>query len=55
MYKKRGRKLVKPNKEIFEMLYYNEAMTAKQIADFYRVKISTVYKWASEFRKEKTS
>lgn len=51
--RKKGRMKKKPNKEQFEMMYYNPNMTVYEIAEFYKVKIQTVYNWASQFRKEK--
>lgn len=52
MYRKKGRKSKKPNKAIFEGLYYHSQSTINEIAEFYNVSIHTIYKWASEFRKE---
>lgn len=53
MYRKRGRNSKKPNKAIFETMYYNPSTTVYEIAQFYGVSIHTVYKWAAQFRKEK--
>lgn len=50
--RKKGRRSKKPNKAIFEMMYYNPNMTVYEIAQFYEVSIHTIYKWASEYRKE---
>lgn len=52
MKKKRGRKPIKPDKAIFEMLYYNENMTARELAKHYRVTEQTILNWAYQFRKE---
>lgn len=52
MYRKRGRKLVKPDKEEFEALYYNNSVSVKELANFYNVSTTTIYNWASQFRKE---
>lgn len=52
MYKKRGRKSKLPNKQMFETLYYNNEITAKEIAKIYNVKEQTVYNWANQLRKE---
>lgn len=52
MYRKRGKKSLKPNKEIFESMYYNPSMTTYEIAEFYGVSIRTIYNWANQFRKE---
>lgn len=50
--RKKGRRSKKPNKAMFEMMYYNPNMTVYEIAQFYEVSIHTIYKWASEYRKE---
>lgn len=52
MYRKRGRKLVKPDKEEFESLYYNNSVSVEELANFYNVTTTTIYNWASQFRKE---
>lgn len=53
-YRKKGRRLKKPDKAIFEMYYNNQNITVDELAELWNVKKSTIYKWASEFRKEKT-
>lgn len=53
MKKKRGRKPLKPNKTIFETLYYNDNMTARELAKHYGVTEQTILNWAYQFRKEK--
>ena len=53
MKKKRGRKPLKPNKAIFETLYYNENVTARELAKHYKVTEQTILNWAYQFRKEK--
>lgn len=50
--RKRGRPNKKPNKATFDMIYYNNNMTIHEIAEFFGVSIYTIYKWASDFRKE---
>ena len=52
MYRKRGRKLVRPNKEEFETLYYNNSVSVQEVANFYNVETRTIYNWATQFRKE---
>lgn len=52
MYRKRGRKLLKPNKEEFETLYYNINVSVYEMAELYNVNIKTIYNWAAQFRKE---
>ena len=52
MNKKRGRKPKKPNKEIFEILYYNDSIRAENLAQTYEVKTQTIYNWAQQFKKE---
>lgn len=52
MQKKRGRKSLKPNKAIFETLYYNENITARELAKHYGVTEQTILNWAYQFRKE---
>lgn len=49
--KKPGRKLIKPNKTTFEMMY--EKLTAEEMAAKYNVTKQTIYNWASNYRKEK--
>lgn len=51
-YKKRGRKLKKPSKQEFEMLYYEWNISRKEMAEKYGVKKQTISNWATEFRKE---
>lgn len=51
-YKKRGRKLKKPSKKEFEMLYYEWNLSRKEMAKKYEVKEQTISNWATEFRKE---
>lgn len=51
-YRKKGRIRKKPDKAIFEMYYNNPTITIDELANIWNVKKSTVYKWASEFRKE---
>lgn len=51
MYKKRGRKVKKPNKAEFEYMYYILDMSGKEIAEKLGVKEHTVHNWASEYRK----
>lgn len=48
--KKGGRPSKRPSVEMLNMLYQN--MTAKQIADEYGVKESTVRSWIARARKE---
>lgn len=52
MYKKRGRKNKKPNKTQFEYQYYDLNMSGEELARLYEVKPSTIYNWASDFRKK---
>lgn len=50
--KKGGRKSKRPNKEMFETLYYNDEVTASELAKLYNVAESTIYNWAFQFRNE---
>lgn len=50
--RKKGRPRKKPSKEEFEMLYYNNSITIYELAELWKVTPGTIYKWASEFRKE---
>lgn len=52
MYKKRGRKLKKPHKELFEYQYYTLNMSGEEMAKMYEVKPRTIYNWATEYRKK---
>lgn len=52
MQKKKGRKMLKPSKELFEMMYYNETIKAEDLAKLWHVKNQTIYNWAHEFRKQ---
>lgn len=52
MYKKRGRKPKKPSKEFFNMIYYNQNITAEELAKEWGVKKQTIYNWACKYRKE---
>lgn len=52
MKRKRGRPSKRPIKAEFELLYYNNHMTIREIAAYYNASIYTIYKWASDFRKE---
>ena len=52
MYKKRGRKIKKPNKAEFEYMYYILDMSAKEMAEKLGVKEHTIHTWAWEYRKE---
>lgn len=48
--KQPGRKRIKPNKTIFEMMYTK--LTAKELAKHYGVTEQTIYNWSYEFREE---
>ena len=50
--KKRGRKSLLPNKEMFETMYYNNNIKASDLANNYGVKTQTIYNWANKFRKQ---
>lgn len=50
--KKGGRKSQRPNKEMFESLYYNDSTSAKELAKIWSVAESTIYNWAFQFRNE---
>lgn len=52
MYKKRGRKNKKPNKAEFEYMYYTLDLPAEELAKKYKVKTTTIYNWATEYRKK---
>ena len=52
MYKKRGRKNKKPQKSMFDYQYYVLDMSAKDMAEMYKVKEHTIYNWAAEYRKK---
>lgn len=52
MEKKRGRKTNRPNKEKFESIYYNDQISAKEIAEMFKVTESTIYNWAFQFKHE---
>lgn len=51
MKKQSGRKNLKPNKFIFESLYYNNDTKAEDLAKNYNVSKQTIYNWAYQFRK----
>lgn len=55
MIKKRGRKSVRPNKEKFEKLYYNDEVSATDLAKIFKVTESTIYNWAYQFKQEDES
>lgn len=48
--KKGGRKNMKPTIEVFDNFYRDH--TAEETAKHFGVKTPTVYRWATEFRKE---
>lgn len=48
--KQPGRKRIKPNKAIFEMMYTK--LTARELAKHYGVTEQTIFNWAHEFREE---
>ncbi len=48
--KKGGRKGMKPSIEEFDAFYKDH--TAKETAEHFGCKSTTIYRWASEFRKE---
>lgn len=52
-YKKRGRAVnsTKPSKVTFDYQYYDLNMSAEEMARHYNVKETTIYNWATEFRK----
>lgn len=52
MNRKQGRKLLKPPRAEFEMLYYNKAVDVEQLAAYWGVSKQTIYNWAVEYRKE---
>lgn len=51
MLKKRGRKKNMPDKKIFEILYYNESTSAKDLANTYGVAVQSIYNYAYKLRK----
>lgn len=51
MLKRTGRKTKIPNKEVFEMLYYNDSTSAKDLANTYGVAVQTIYNYAYKLRK----
>lgn len=50
--KKGGRKSQRPNKQMFETMYYNDSVSAKELAKLWGVAESTIYNWAFQFRHE---
>lgn len=48
--KKRGRKSNMPDKEYFETLYYNDNVSAAELAKVFEVKEQTIYNWAYRFK-----
>lgn len=49
---KKGRKLKRPSKEVFEMQYYDMEVPVEELARMYEVKPNTIYNWAQQFRKK---
>lgn len=53
MYRKRkGRKNLRPSEAQFNFQYYELEMDPEEMAKIYGVRKSTIYNWASQFRKE---
>lgn len=52
MKKKAGRKTKMPPIEILEPLYYNDSISAKDLAQTYDVKPQTVYNWIYKIKKK---
>lgn len=50
-YKPKGRKNKQPSKHEFDLLYYELNLDAKELAERYGVAVTTIYNWATEFRK----
>lgn len=50
-YKYKGRKSKAPPKEIFDMQYYDMNISAEEMAKIYNVKVTTIYNWATNYRK----
>lgn len=50
MYRKKGRKTVRPTKDEFEKMYYNPEKTVYDLANTYKVNIQTIYNWAFYYR-----
>lgn len=47
--KRQGRKPIKkPNIKEFHRLYYTEDKTARELAKYYNVSESTIFRWAKE-------
>lgn len=51
MKKRTGRKPKRPEKNFFETIYYNESITAKDLAKTFNVSEQTIYNWAYQYRK----
>lgn len=51
-YKKKGGKSKAPSKAEFEFFYYDMDESAEEMAERYGVKKTTIYNWATAFRKE---
>lgn len=50
-YKTRGHPMKRPSKTIFDMQYYDMNLSAEEMAKMYGVKLSTIYNWATIYRK----
>ena len=51
-YKKKGRKSKAPSKQVFDFQYYEMNMSPQEMAEYYGVKLQTIYNWATEYRKQ---
>lgn len=50
-YKQKGRETKAPPRAEFEFLYYDCNLKAEELAEKYHVKTSTIYNWATKYRK----
>lgn len=50
-YKTRGHPQKRPSKAVFDMQYYDMNLTPQEMANAYNVKVSTIYNWATYYRK----
>lgn len=51
-YKPKGRKAKAPPKAEFDFKYYTCNLSAEEMARIYGVKETTIYNWATMYRKE---
>lgn len=50
--KTRGRKSKAPPMAEFNFKYYDCNLSASEMAEYYGVKVETIYNWATQYRKQ---